>query len=831
MRKSFTRFFAALLLLAVAPAAFAQMSDTAIVKYIMEGVSAGKTESQIGTELLSKGVSTQQLQRLMKNYREGKVTGFGITTSSNKLETASSASTATNRAAQRKSASYRKEVLPATPGVTPAMEGGMAMKADSIPPSRIRYPNGSRIIYGQKFLNSASHLSFEPNENAATPEDYILGPGDALLVEVWGESEISYHLAITPEGKVSIPQVGSISVSGLSIKDATSKLRAHLAKYVSGLRGSHPTSWMSVTLSDIRTIQISVLGEVNTPGTYRLSAFTTVLNALYKAGGITSIGSMRDVKVIRGGEEYASVDIYSVLFATTPNVNIPLREGDIILVPPYLALASIDGGVKRPMFYELKPGETVADLVRYAGGFTGDAIDASVNLSRREGARQRVYTVKNADLASFKVEDNDSTFVSVNRTELVENVVGAEGAVYRPGRFELGGDVATVRQLVEHAGGLLPDAFRNRAQIIREKPDRSLELVALPIGAILEGTVPDVALKRNDVLVISNVNEVYPKGDFSITGYVLNPGKYQYAEHTTVEDLILLAGGLTEGASSVKVDVSRRIQDASSKEASDTLALIFTFAIEDGLMVDGDPKFELEPFDVIAVRKSPTFVEQKIITVSGAVNFPGQYALESTDERLSDLIRRAGGPTNMGDVHGAMLKRKINQYERNVRMTMSRIINQNTGRDSINTRKIMVSELYSVGLELDKALANPGSEYDMILRDGDEIIVPEFTSTVRTQGEVLYPNTVQFIKGKPVRYYVKQAGGFSPHAKRVKTYVVHMNGTVSVGMGAKVDAGAEIVVPNRPERNKLTTGEWLGIGTAAASISTMIATVVNLFRK
>jgi len=588
---------------------------------------------------------------------------------------------------------------------------------------------------------------------------------------------------------------------------------------------------MSLTLSEIRTIQVSVLGEVNIPGTYRLSAFTTVLNALYKAGGITPVGSMRDVKVMRSGVEFASVDIYDILFATGTGSNISLREGDVILVPPYLALASIDGGVKRPMFYELKPGESVSDLVRFAGGFTGEAYAGSVNVFRSEGTRRKAYTVSKEDLSSFAVMDSDSAFVHVNETELFENIVEVQGSVYRPGTFELGGDIATVRQLVQHAGGLLPDAFMNRAQIIREKPDRSLELIAVPIGAVMDGTVSDVALHRNDVLVISNVNEVYPKGDFSITGYVLNPGKYQYAEHTTVEDLILLAGGLTEGASSVKVDVSRRIQNSSSKEASDTLALIFTFDIEDGLMVDGDPKFELEPFDAVAVRKSPTFVEQKIITVSGAVNFPGQYALESTDERLSDLIRRAGGPTNMGDVHGAMLKRKISQYERNVRMTMSRIINQNTGRDSINTRKIMVSELYSVGLELDKALANPGSSYDMILRDGDEIIIPEFTSTVRIQGEVLYPNTVQFIKGKPVRYYVQQAGGFSTHAKRLKTYVVHMNGTVSVGMGAKVDAGAEIVVPNRPEHNKLTTGEWLGIGTAAASISTMIATVVNLFKK
>lgn len=830
MRKTLSRFFTALLLLAAAPVAFAQMSDTAIIKYIMEGVSAGKTESQIGTELLSKGVSTQQLQRLMKNYREGKVNAMGITTSSNKLETASSSSTATNRAAQRKSATSRKEVLPTAPGVVPSLET-MVEKKDSVPISKIRYPDGGRIVFGQNFLNSASQLSFEPNENAATPEDYILGPGDVMLVEIWGESEASYSLAVTPEGKVSIPQVGSISVSGLSIKDATTKIRSQLSRYFAGLRGARPTAWMSLTLAAVRTIQINVLGEVNIPGTYRLSAFTTVLNALYKAGGVTAIGTLRDIKILRGGKEFTSVDLYAILFGTSTEGNIPLKEGDVILVPPYLALASIDGGVKRPMFYELKPEETVADLVRFAGGFTGDAYAGAVNVFRREGARRKAYTVQGEQLASFPIMDSDSAFVNLNDTDLFENIVEIQGSVYRPGSFEIGGDIATVRQLVAHAGGLLPDAFRNRAQIIREKPDRSLELIAVPIGAIVDGTAPDIALCRNDLLVIANVNEVYPKGDFSITGYVLNPGKYQYAEHTTVEDLILLAGGLTEGASSVKVDVSRRIQNPSSTEASDTLAMIFTFAIEDGLMIDGDPHFELEPFDVVAVRKSPTFVEQKIITVSGAVNFPGQYALESTDERLSDLIRRAGGPTNLGDIHGAMLKRKISQYERNVRMTMSRIINQNTGRDSINTRKIMVSELYSVGLELDKALANPGSEYDMILRDGDEIIVPEYTSTVRIQGEVLYPNTVQYIKGKPVRYYVKQAGGFSTHAKRLKTYVVHMNGTVSVGLGAKLDAGAEIVVPNRPEHNKLTTGEWLGIGTAAASISTMIATVVNLFKK
>ncbi|MBO4447243.1 MAG: SLBB domain-containing protein [Bacteroidales bacterium] len=809
---------------------YAQMSDNAIIKYIMEGVSAGKTESQLGTELLAKGVSTQQLQRLMKSYKEGKANTLGVPTVSNRLERVGSKNTATNRGAQKKGAASREEEVPTMGGFANPIGGPEEIK-DSVVVSRIRYADGSKMIYGHNFFSNGSQLSFEPNENAATPEDYILGPGDQLLVEVWGESEASYNLVVTPEGKISMSQIGSIAVSGLSIKDATTKVRSQLSKYYAGLRGSRPTSWMSLTLSEVRTIQISIAGEVNIPGTYRLSAFTTVLNALYKAGGVTSIGSLRNVKILRGGNEVSSVDVYSVLFGLSKEANTPLKEGDIIVVPPYDRMASVDGGVRRPMFYELKEGETLSDLIRFAGGFSGDADASSVNVGRTSGTRKHVYTVKSDNLSSFPIQDCDSAFVSVSNVELFENMVQVDGSVYRPGAFELGGSIATVKQLVEHAGGLMADAFLARAQIIREKPDRSLELLAIPIGAIMSGNAPDVMLKRNDMLFISNINDINPKGDFTITGYVLNPGKYQYAEHTTVEDLILLAGGLTEGASSVKVDVSRRINNPSSTEASDTLALIFTFSIKDGLMIEGDPGFELEPFDAVAVRKSPTFVEQKIITVSGAVNFPGQYTLESTDERVSDLIKRAGGPTNLGDIHGAMLKRKISQYERNVRMTMSRIINQNIGKDSINTRKIMVSEQYSVGLELDKALANPGSAYDMVLRDGDEVIVPEYTSTVRIQGEVLYPNTVQFIKNKPVGYYVRQAGGFSPHAKRFKTYVVHMNGTVSVGLGAVVDAGSEIVVPNKPERNKLTTGEWLGIGTSAASITTMIATIVSLFKK
>ncbi|MBO4264254.1 MAG: SLBB domain-containing protein, partial [Bacteroidales bacterium] len=583
-------------------------------------------------------------------------------------------------------------------------------------------------------------------------------------------------------------------------------------------------------LGKVRTIRVNLVGELAVPGTYRLSAFSTLFNALYRAGGVSPVGSLRAIDVVRGGERIATVDLYRYLFDGRQDENVPLQEGDVIVVPAYHALVGIEGGVKRPMFYELKDGETVEQLLAYAGGFSGEAYRGALKVTRKDGRQMRIFTVPSDRMGSFQLVDGDAVDVAVTAADVFANMVEIRGSVYRPGFFELGREIATVRQLIDHAGGLLDDAFLGRAQIIREKQDRSLALVPVPLKGIMDGTASDIMLKKNDILIISNVNEIEEKGDLTITGYVNSPGKYQFAEHTTVEDLILLAGGLSEGASSVRVDVSRRINNAASKEASDTLARIYTFGVKDGLFVSGEADFELEPFDVVAVRRSPTYVEQRIVTVSGEVTFPGQYVLVNTNERVSDLVRRAGGATPNGNIRGGMLKRKINQYERNVRTAMARMVKQGSGRDSLDAKKIMVSEIYTVGLELDKALEKPGSDYDMVLRDGDELIIPATASTVRVQGEVLYPNTVHYISGKPVRYYVHQAGGFSNRARRTKTYVVYMNGTVAVGAQARLEPGCEIIVPSRPEKDKLTASEWLGIGTAAASITTMVATIINMLK-
>lgn len=785
----------------------AQMTDNAIIQYLTEGIAAGKSEAQLGNELLSKGVSVSQIQRLLKVYKSGNADIYSARPT-NKLDDVRP---------------IRKQTV--------EEEAPEATAADTDSTEVVKAAENAKRIYGHDVFTNRK-LSFEPNDNAATPDDYVLGPGDEVIIDIWGVNEATIKQTISPEGRIIVSQIGAIDLGGLTIKAATKKIRSAFAKRYAGIGGSNPASEVSVTLGQIRTIQVNVMGAVNVPGTYRLSSFSTVFNALYRAGGVTAEGSLRDVRIIRGGEVLRSVDTYNFLFNGIQDNNLPLKEGDVVMVPAYANLVSIDGGVKRPMYYEMLEGETLEKLLEYAGGLTGDAYADGINVVRRSGSTNSIYTVSRPESASFAMRDRDSVIVAVNTNiDLFTNKVEVRGAVYRPGSFELGSGIATVRQLIEHAGGLLEDAFTARAQIIREKADRTLEIRAVPIGAIMSGAADDVMLRRNDIVMVSSSLEVIDRGDLTITGYVVNPGAYQFADNTTVEDLILLAGGLSEGASTVKVDVSRRISSSESMAAADTLAEVFTFGIKDGLMVDGEPDFVLKPYDIVSVRKSPTYVEQRNVTITGEASFPGQYTLVSNNERLSDLLKRAGGPTPNANVHGAMLKRKITQYERNVRATMGRMATQNMGQDTSLVDKIRISEIYSVGLELDKAIALPGSEYDIILRDGDELVIPEMASTVRIQGEVLYPNTVHYISGKPVGYYVNQAGGYADKARRAKVYVIYMNGKVATGQFARIEPGCEIVVPNKRERQKLSGAEIASIGSSTASMAAVIISIITNLNK
>ncbi len=797
--------------------AYAQMSDEAILNYVADGVAAGKTNSQIGNELLAKGVTVSQAKRLMQQYKEeGGANSFGSARISSQLD-----QTRTGR---------KQAAAPQNAGRSKAadLSDSSAVKESS---SLLKKESKAKVIYGHD-LFTAKNLSFEPNQNMATPGSYVLGPGDELIIDVWGVNEATIRQTVTSEGKIYISQVGPVELSGLTIDEAVVRLKKALSSKYS-LGGSNPASKLSVTLGNIRSIQVNVMGEVKVPGTYRLSSLSNVFHALYRAGGVSDIGSLRNIQILRDGKIAGTADIYRYLFSGSDGGNISLKDGDAIVVPPYSALVEVKGGIKRPMLYEITKDENLAEVIMYAGGFTSDAYPDELSVERKDGAEGAVYTVRADRFGTFDTKDGDIITVYTNaQNDIYRNRVEIKGSVTRPGVYALGDGIATVRQLVEHAGGLLDDAFMTRAQIIREKADRSLEIKAIAIGAIMSGAAEDVMLRKNDVLVVSNATEIDMKGDLTINGFVINPGDYQYADGMTVEDLILLAGGLSDGATGARVDVSRRIADFTSDKASDTLAEVFSFTVSEGLMVDGDPEFTLQPFDIVSVRRSPVYKEQITVRISGEATFPGEYTLQSNKERLSDIFRRMGGVTPNGYINGAMLRRKVSEDERNVRRNMETMIKRGGNRkDSTMVNKLKISDTYTIGINLAEALKHPGTDADVVLHDGDELIIPSVTNTVRIQGEVMYPNAVNYLPGKNVRYYIKQAGGYSNDAKRSKVYVVYMNGEVSVGRGARIVPGCEVIVPSRPERREMSVGEWLSISTSAASIATMVATITNILRK
>ncbi|MGN1214948.1 MAG: SLBB domain-containing protein [Candidatus Cryptobacteroides sp.] len=795
MKRTFWLVLAVLLVCSI-PSYSQTMSDEAIVQYVTEALAAGKSNSQIGQELLSRGVSTSQIKRLL-----GQVSKEGVQQSDLNSSTRKESSGQTFR--QRSEYSEKSKAILA----------GRELPENTKDSVKAKKPVP---IYGHEIF-AAKNLSFEPNENAATPETYVLGPGDEVIVDVWGSSEVSVRQKISPDGRITVPQIGPIVLGGMSIGDARKKVAREFGRVYS-------TGNVSLTLGQIRSIQVHVMGEVKVPGTYRLSSFATVFTALYRAGGISDIGSLREVRVSRDGALLATVDIYRYLVDGDTSCDITLHDGDVINVPPYRNLVTVEGKVKRPMRYEMSEGETLDRAIDYSGGFAPDAHPSDVRVTRKDPAGPEVYSVSMMNASGFVLRDGD--LVEVDSVQMrFSNRLEIKGAVKRPGSYRLGDGVLTVRQLVENAGGLNEDAFTGRAQIIREKEDLSLEVIAIAIGGIMEGSMPDMALKNNDMLYVANIKDIEPKGPFSITGYVVNPGEYPYADNTTVEDLILLAGGLEDGASTVRVDVSRRIHDSGSTMPTDTLARVFSFSIRDGLVVEGKPSFTLEPYDVVAVRRSPGYVEQRKVTISGEVAFPGEYTLVRSGETVSELIERAGGPTGKAYLKGGTLRRKSSDYEQQLLESMK------TFSESLNdTVDVKTDEFFSVGIEIDKAVANPGSEYDVVLREGDEIVIPEVISTVGIQGDVLFPNTVSYIPGKRIGYYINEAGGFGEHARRRKVYVVYMNGNVSSGRNSRIEPGCEIIVPTRPERKGISAGEWISLGSSTASFAAVVVSLLNLLK-
>lgn len=838
------------------------MTDEQVMKFVIKEHNAGTSQAQIVTKLMQNGVNIEQIRRVRKKYeRATKDEGLGMVSGStgskndtrlrsNKNKKGKNSMDADDEFDDEKTSEYNSQYRISAGNkknksyvYDETNEDWMDMRdeLDEFVPdtaallNKLMAEKVKRKVFGRNIFNN-KNLSFEPNMNIATPQNYRLGPGDAVFIDVYGASQKTIESTVSPDGYVTIEDYGPVQISGLTVSQANAKLRSTLGSRYS-------SSQIKLTVGETRSIMVNVMGEVKAPGTYTLSAFATVFHALYMAGGTNDLGTLRNIKVYRNNRLVSVVDIYDYMLNGKLTGNVRLADNDVIVVGPYDCLVNITGKVKRPMWYEMKKNESVGSVLKYAGGFTGDAYTKSVRVIRKTGKEYSVYNVDEFDMSSFHISDEDSISVD-SILPRFSNMVEIKGAVFRPGMYQVGDDINSVRTLIEHAEGLKEEAFTARAVMHRMKKDRTLEVVPVDVEGILSGKVADVPMQPNDVLFIPTKQEMMEERTITIHGEVNYPGIYKYASNETLEDFVLQAGGLKNSASTVKVDVARRVTNPKALTNDSIIARTYTFSLKDGFVIDGKPGFVLMPFDEVYVRKSPGFYKQQNITVDGEVMFSGTYTLSKKEQRLSDIIKAAGGINDRGYAAGATLVRRINESERKRLEAAKKMALEQyetvaaeeaarTGQkmdltNSERIKKFQIEDTYSVGIELDKALANPGSDADIVLREGDRIVVPQYTGTVKINGEVMYPNTVGYVKGKKASYYIDQAGGFSNKAKKRQSYIIYMNGTVAkVAHNAKPMPGCEIVVPAKAT-TKMSIAETMTIGTSVASIATMIATLANI---
>lgn len=777
------------------------MSDKAVIQYAKNGVNQGKSQKQLYQELLLKGVTKDQMLRIKEEYERQ----------------------------QAKTNEVRAEQKADTQRVNPEKRDDSEKAQNNN--MREAAPVGNIKVFGRDIFNN-SNLTFEPSLNIATPVDYRLGPGDQLVIEVWGASQANITQKVTPDGYITIPDVGPIQVNGLTVQAASNKIRAKLSKIYSGMGTTNVdlSTDVKVSLGQIRTIQVNIMGEVAQPGTYALSSFSTVFHALYKAGGISQLGSLRNIKVVRGGRTVATVDVYDYILHGRSHSDIRLQEGDVILASPYDALVLVKGKIKRPMYYEMKRTESIRTLIDYAGGFTNDAYTSAVTVERNDEKERTICSVDDMNYGVFKVKDGD--VVSVGAIlDRYNNRIEIKGAVYRPGFYELGKEISTVRDLITKADGLLEDAFTNRAVLHRENLDKTLEIISVNVKGVLDGTEPDITLQRNDVLFIPSKYDLEAKGTIEISGEVYSPGIFPYAENTKLEDLIIMAGGLTESASKVRVDIARRLNDPNSTKKQKEISKMFSFAVKDGFVVEGDPGFILEPYDQVFVRRSPGYTPKVNVSITGEVEFEGSYALNERNERLSDLIARAGGLTGFAYLKGARLERQLTEEEylqAKELLTMVASNNQISGNDSIIIPA--VSRTYTVAIDLEKIMSNPHSSLDPVLQDGDAVIIPQLMTTVQVTGSVRKPNSVVYNPDMKLKDYISEAGGYAERARKSGTFILYPNGHIKeLGRNAsakEIVGGAKIIVPQK-SKSQWNLGTTLSSITTSVSMLAVIASLIN----
>lgn len=848
-----------------ASAQTSSMTDDQVMRLVVKEHERGTSNAQIVTKLMQQGVDISQIRRVRNKYERQMKQG-GVAGASEEVASKDATRLRTNNGKTRedygkgideKAENYSNYRVKAQKDkdykhtydeddeefmdFQDEMDGLIPDTAMMIKRLLAEREMKRKKVFGRDIFNN-KELSFEPNMNIATPQNYRLGPGDAVIIDIYGASQKTIQSTVSPDGEVTIEGYGPVNVSGLTVAQANARLRSTLGS-------RYRSSRIKLTVGQTKTIMVNVMGEVKAPGTYTLSAFATVFHALYMAGGTNDLGTLRNIKVYRNNRLVTVVDIYDYILNGKLTGNVRLADNDVIVVGPYDCLVTITGKVKRPMIYEMKKNESVNSLLKYSGGFTGDAYKKSVRVNRKTGRERSVYNVEEFDFSSFRIDDGDSVSVD-SILPRYANTVEVKGAVFRPGMYNIGDQINSVRTLVEHAEGLTEDAFTARAVMHRMKSDRNLEVISVDIAGILAGTSPDIPLKENDVLFIPTRQDKMTERTITIRGEVQYPGTYLYAEHETIEDFVLQAGGLTDKASTINVLVSRRINDTKATKPDSIIAKTYTLSLKDGFVIDGKPGFELMPYDEVSIRKSPAYTEQQNVEIEGEVLFGGTYTLSRRNSRLSDLFQKAGGGTDQAYIKGARLMRKANEAEKarmEAVLKMQREQQQKnllqlaassnnasaitqTAKDAkdADLQKFNVPDEYPVGIDLAEALKHPGSDADMILREGDRLIVPQYNSTVKINGAVMYANTVAYEKGKSISRYIDEAGGFASDANKSKAYIIYMNGKVAkVGHGAKVQPGCEIVIPAKMKR-KMTAAEMMSMGSSMSSIAAMIATIANL---
>ena len=842
------------------------MTDSQVAEFVQKEVAKGTPQSKIVTRLMQNGVDISQIRRVRKMYdREKQNLGLGnaeqTTQPTSRLRTNNGKKTEEEAEADKKATATMNRKRTAT--TTQRIQGNtvwqkeydendqdfIQIQNELSPLTKLKNERDSeekedksKKVFGRDIFNNKD-LTFEPAMNIATPQSYVLGPGDAVSVDVYGASQKTFDCTVSPDGQIIIEGFGPIQVGGLTVAAAKARIRSTLGSRYSSSR-------ISLSLGQTRTISVNVMGEVKVPGTYTLSAFATVFHALYMAGGTNELGTLRNIKIYRRNQLISVCDIYDYILNGKMTGNVRLNDGDVITVEPYDCLVDISGKVKRPMYYEMKKNESVGTLLKYAGGFTGDAYTKAVRVNRKTGREYAVFNVEEFDMNSFRIADGDSVSVD-SILPRYRNTVEIKGAVFRPGMYQLGDGINSVRTLIQHAEGLTEDAFTNRAVMHRMKDDRTLKVIPIDIKGIMSGAVADIPLKENDVLFIPTKQTAMSERTITIQGEVQYPGIYKYADDETLEDLVLQAGGLKDNASTVKVDVARRVASPYATTTDSIIAHNYTFSLKEGFVIDGEPGFVLQPFDEVYVRKNPSYSIQQNVFIEGEAQFPGTYTLSKRNARLTDLLKAAGGITDIAYIKGARLERQANEAEK-ARMEAaykmqqehiqqqllqlaassqnSNIMQVGSEATKSQLEKFQVPNSYPVGIELDKAINDPQSDANMVLRAGDRLILPRYTATVKINGAVMYPNVVSFQKGKGASYYINAAGGYAQNARKSGAYVIYMNGMVAkVKAGTKIEPGCEIVVPNKITR-KMSMAETMSLGSGMASIAAMIATIANVIK-